>query len=232
MPTDRDVVAVCFDLDRTLCIPDQADADIHAAVFERVDVEPFFTPADVRAVDPEDLPTAHSDREYYEHLYRAIADDVGGDPAHAPPLAEATVEVVDETAVSFRDGAREALDYVRDRYEIGLITNGGEERQSAKLERLGIDDAFDVTVFCDPAGGIEPKPDPAPFERALAALDAPPEQTLYVGDWHGGDVVGAHRAGLQSAWVPLDRPHEEIPADPVPEPTYRLDSMADVPSVL
>lgn len=218
--------AVCFDLDSTLCLPEQTDAAIHDAIFERVDCEPFFTPADVRAVDPEDLPTAESDREYYEFLYRDIVGDAHPKGNVLPDLAAATAEVVDPTAVRFRDGAESVLARARDRYDVGLITNGSEKRQSAKLARLGIDDAFDVTVFADPADGVEPKPDPRPFEIALDAIDATPERTLYVGNWHGGDVVGAHTAGLQSVWVPYERPHETIPEDPEPEPTYRLDSMA------
>ena len=224
--------AVCFDLDSTLCISEQSDADIHDAVFERCEVEPFFSPADVRAVDSAELPTAHSDREYYENLYRAVCADIGGDPTHAPVLAEATVEVVDQTAVTFRDGAREALDHARERYDVGLITNGGAATQSTKLERLGIADAFDATVFCDPANGVEPKPDPTPFERALSALDARPERTLYVGDDHGADVVGAHQVGLRSAWVPCVRHDDTDLGDPEPAPTHRLDSMAKLPSVL
>jgi len=224
--------AVCFDLDSTLCVSEQSDAEIHAAVFDRVDPDPFFSPADVRAVDGADLPTAHSDREFYEHLYRAICANVGGDPAHAPALAEATVEVVDEAAVTFRDGAREALTHVRDRYEVGLITNGGEPTQTAKLERLGVADAFDATVFCDPSDDVEPKPATEPFERALVELGAAPERTLYVGDSHGTDVVGAHRAGLHSAWVPLVRHGTGHPDDPEPEPTYRLDAPEQLPQVL
>ncbi|WP_135363913.1 HAD family hydrolase [Halosimplex halophilum] len=224
--------AVCFDLDSTLCVAEQSDAEIHAAVFDRVGLDPLFSPADVRAVDATDLPTAHSDREFYEHLYRAVCADVGADRAHAPELAEATVEVVDETAVSFREGAREALDHVRERHEVGLVTNGGEATQTAKLERLGVADAFDATVFCDPANGVEPKPDTEPFERVLADLDAPAGRTLYVGDSHGADVVGAHAAGLHSAWVPLVRHDAAPPADPDPAPTHRLDGMAELPDVL
>jgi len=224
--------AVLFDLDSTLCLSDQSDEEIHGAVFDRVGVEPFFTVADVRGVDSSEIPTAHSEREFYEHLYRAVVADVGGEPSHVPALAEATVDVVDETAVSFREGAREALEYARERYEVGLVTNGGEETQREKLERLGIADAFDVTVFCDPANGVDPKPATEPFERALSALEASAERAVYVGDSHGADVVGAHRAGLQSVWAPPNRPHEEYPSDPDPAPTHRLESLADLPRVV
>jgi HAD superfamily hydrolase (TIGR01509 family) len=216
--------AVLFDLDSTLCLSDQSDEEIHQAVFERVDVDPFFSVADVRGVDSADVPTAHSEREFYENLYRAVVADVGGDLSHVPALVEATVDVVDETTVSFREGAREALDYARERCAVGLVTNGGEETQTA--------DAFDVTVFCDPANGIDPKPATEPFERALSALDASAERAVYVGDSREADVVGAHRAGLRSVWTPPNRPHEEYPDDPDPAPTHRLDSIRELPDVL
>ena len=224
--------AVLFDLDSTLCVSEQSDHEIHEAVFERVDVEPFFSPADVRAVDGEDIAVADSQRGFYENLYRAVAADVGGDPAHAPALAEATVEVVDETAVRFREGAQRALARAREHAAVSLVTNGGEATQTAKLERLGIADAFDVTVFCDPQAGTPPKPDPAPFREALAALDATPERTVYVGDSLDHDVAGASRIGMVSVWVPLDRPHGEVPDDPEPMPTHRVDSPADLKRVL
>jgi len=224
--------AVLFDLDSTLCVSEQSDHDIHEAVFDRVDVDPFFSPADVRGIDPDDVPTASTDRGYYEGLYRAVAGDVGGDPAHAPELAAATVEVVDETAVRFREGAERALAEARERHDLGLVTNGGEATQAAKLERLGIADAFDATVFCDPQAGTPPKPDPAPFRQALTALDTTPERAVYVGNSHGHDVVGAERAGIASVWAPFERPHETVPEDPDPAPTYRLDSLADLSTVL
>jgi putative hydrolase of the HAD superfamily len=230
MPAD----AVLFDLDSTLCVSERSDHEIHEAVFDRVDAEPFFSPADVRAVDSEDLPTAHSDRGFYENLYAAVTADVGRDPGEIPlgELAAATVEVVDETAVTFRDGGREALEYARERGPVGLVTNGGETNQRAKLEQLGIADAFDATVFCDPAAGVHPKPHPAPFRRALDGLNATPERSVYVGDSLGADVAGANDLGMTSVWVPFERPHEDLPADPDPEPTYLLDSPAELPDVL
>lgn len=224
--------AVLFDLDSTLCVSEQTDHEIHAAVFDRVDVEPFFSPADVRGVDSTEMPAAASEVEFYEALYRAVAADVGGDPGHAPELAEATVDVVDETAVRFREGAEAALDYARERYDVGLVTNGGERLQRRKLERLAVADAFDATVFCDPEAGIRPKPHPAPFRAALSALDVSADRCVYVGDSLDHDVTGANHVGLNSVWVPLDRPHEDLPDDPDPEPTHRLDSLAELPAVL
>lgn len=228
------VDAVCFDLDSTLCLSNQSDQEIHSAVFERAGVDPLFTPEDVRAVDSADVETAASDAAFYTNLYREVIKNssVDPEPSVLERLGEITVDVVDEADVSFRPGAKEALDHVSEQYPLGLITNGGEQTQGAKLERLGISDYFDVTVFCDPARGVEPKPATEPFEQALAGLPSAPETTVYVGDSHSSDVVGAHRAGLQSVWVPPDRPHETQPSDPDPAPTHRLSSVADITTLL
>lgn len=231
-----DIDAVCFDLDSTLCVSNQSDSEIHEAVFDRAGIDPLFSPEDVRAVDSSDLESASFDANFYASLYRAAVanrsttSDV--DPSLFDELGEITADVVDQTDVSFRPGADDMLAYARDRYDVGLITNGVERAQRAKLETLGIADTFDVVVYCDPATGIDPKPATEPFRRAISGLSASAENTVYVGNDHGTDVVGAHAAGLQSAWLPLDRPTETIPSAPEPTPTYRFEAPADLRTIL
>lgn len=220
--------AVVFDLDNTLCVPRYEDEEIHRRIFERVDVESFFEPADVRAVDPADLPPAESSREHYVNLYRAVAQNVGDDASAAEALADATVEVLDPSTVVFREGARDAFRYVRDRYDVGLLTMGYADGQRTKVEALGIEDDLDAVVICDPATDDALKPDPDPFREVLGVLDVSPADALYIGDSLGGDVRGAHNAGMESAWVPTGETSDE----PDPEPTYLLDSPAELRDVL
>lgn len=240
--------AVVFDLDNTLCVPRYEDEEIHRRIFERVGVEPFFEPADVHAVDPADLPPAASSHEHYANLYRAVAERVDGgpsvtenvagspsvsetddgDPSVVAALADATVEVLDPSTVVFREGARDAFRYVRDRYVVGILTVGYAEGQRTKIEALGIGDDVDAVVICDPATDDALKPDPEPFREVVSALDVSPADALYVGDSLGGDVRGAHNAGMESAWVPTGESSDE----PDPEPTYVLDSPAGLRDVL
>lgn len=229
-----DIDAVCFDLDSTLCVSNQSDEEIHQAVFDRVGVDPFFTPADLRAVDSADIETAQSDVEFYTNLYRATVAtlETDPDPSLLAELGEVTADVVDQTDVSFRPGAEDALVYASERYEVGLVTNGGERTQTEKLDHLGIADAFDVAVFCDPTKGIDPKPATEPFQRALSGLSATAERTVHIGNDHSCDVAGAHAAGLQSVWVPMDRPHETHSNALDPAPTYRLESPAELSTIL
>jgi UDP-N-acetylglucosamine 2-epimerase (non-hydrolysing) len=93
-------------------------------------------------------------------------------------------------------GVREALEDLRQRVPIGLVTDGDPELQESKLRALGLHDAFDVVVFSDMLGPLERKPSPEPFRRALAALEVDPGHAVYVGDNPVKDVTGALTAGL------------------------------------
>jgi putative hydrolase of the HAD superfamily len=222
--------AVVFDLDSTLCVPTQDDEAIHDAIFERVSVDPFFEPADFHAVEFDALPEPDSETEHYRQMYEAAADVAGADPDDVVlrDLAEATLEVMDNDAVTFRPGAEEALAYAREHYAVGLLTAGSEATQREKLAALGIRDAFDATVYCGPADDVETKPHPEPFELVLDDLGVRAERAVYVGDRLHGDVTGAHNAGMQSVWVPLG----DEPTDPEVSPSHRLDSLADLPEVV
>jgi HAD superfamily hydrolase (TIGR01509 family) len=223
-----DVDAVIFDLDDTICVHEQDGREIHDAVFDRAGVDPFFEPPDLYALDTDDLPPADSEREYFEHVYRKLAGTVGGDPAHAEPLAAATVEVLDYTQVSFRDGAERALAAARENGPVGLVTNGTERAQTTKLSALGIRDAFDTAVFCGPGTEVPGKPDPTPLERALDELGVSAEHALNVGDSAKLDVRGAHNVGIRSVWVPCDATDRR----PDPEPDYVLSGVGELEELL
>ncbi|RQG97967.1 HAD family hydrolase [Natrarchaeobius chitinivorans] len=196
--------AVCFDLDNTLCEPTQDASTLLERTFKRAGLEQFCTPADLRAAVPA-LPTAETDREFYEHLFSEVATRANVDPAVSSRLTDWYLEIRDPTAVRFRPGAAAALEYASERGRVGLITNGGRTTQTKKLRELGIDDAFDVCVFTEPSAGIYPKPDGAPFEYALSELEATPETTIHVGDSLHADVAGANAMGLDSAWIDTGR---------------------------
>jgi len=219
--------AVLFDLDRTLCVGTQDEDDLLEEAFDRAGVDQFCTIPDLVAVS-DDLPTAESDVEFYELGLRAVAETRRADPADAPAVARAYADLVDHSAVDFRPGARTALEVAGEHYAVGLITNGGEEKQTTKLETLGIADAFDVQIFADPANGVQPKPDPEPFSRALSALEVEPEDAVHVGDSLACDVAGANQFGLTSVWVPF----EDGSRSEGPTPSHVLDTPGDLPTIL
>lgn len=253
--------AVVFDLDGTLCVSRLSDAEIQRRVADRVGVRLPWTPADLRATPDEAIETPTSRAEFFEHLYRAVVERIDcrlhaeDDADLLAELGRVTATVNDPGDVVFRDGAESALAAVRDRCPggVGLVTNGPESTQGAKLATLGIADAFDATVFCSPSGDVPAKPDPAPIRRAVSTLDAGQStldagpsvvdgdsstldgdlsRAVFVGNDHAVDVVAGHRAGVDTVWVPTDRPHEQPPTDPEPAPTHRLDGVGGVASLI
>ncbi|MFC6717131.1 HAD family hydrolase [Natrialbaceae archaeon GCM10025810] len=222
--------AICFDLDRTICEPTRETDSVLEAAFARAGVDPFCTAAEMRAAVPS-LPTAETDREFFELLFAELAGRTGVDPALAPTLAESYLAERDPTAVRFRPGAEAALEYARERAPVGLITNGGRETQTRKLRALGIEDTFDAAVFTEPSAGIYPKPDLAPFEHALGTLGADPHEAIHVGDSLHADVAGANAVGMDSAWLSaIDGPDASASADH--RPTYELPSLESFETIV
>jgi len=92
-------------------------------------------------------------------------------------------------------GTREALERIRQRYAIAVISNA-DGRIDAVLSRCGICDCFASITDSGHIG--HEKPHPAIFAAALEQMKADPAESLYVGDVYSVDYVGARNAGMQA----------------------------------
>lgn len=100
-----------------------------------------------------------------------------------------------------RVGALQVLAWLQARaIALGLVTNGAETIQQAKVDALGIRSSFAAIVISESAG--VQKPDPRIFRLALSSLGVAPEQAWYVGDHPHNDVWGAAQIGMTSIWLP------------------------------
>ncbi|MFD1585368.1 HAD family hydrolase [Halorientalis brevis] len=219
MPTDP-VDAVFLDMDGTLCEYRQSSAELLARAFDRLDVDPFFTAETYRNQLFSQIVTDETKAERREQAFITLAELDDRDPAVGRRLAAVYASMRDHRDVEPLPGALDALDSLRERYDLALVTNGGPEMQDPKLAALDVEDAFDVIVY----GGYDttPKPEPGPFHEALYALDATPGRVVHVGNSVRFDVWGADAAGIKSA---LLRPDGDEPAT---APDYLLRSMADL----
>lgn len=101
-----------------------------------------------------------------------------------------TLEDPDVPAVLRALGARYRLGIVSN-YPFGPVVSGS-------LERIGVADVIETVVVSGEIGWA--KPHPEIFRHALAAMDADPARTLFVGDNPIADMQGAKRAGMTTAW--------------------------------
>ena len=128
-----------------------------------------------------------------------------------------------------KDGVFEALDYVKGRYKIGLISVTGVSPGRLVRETLkdhGVLDYFDVLTFSDEVKLV--KPNPGLFTACLDLLDVAPEKAVHVGDSFKSDIVGAIDSGMKTIWVKT-REQEQKPGY---SPDAVISSLLEFPEAL
>lgn len=104
-------------------------------------------------------------------------------------------------------------------YQLGLITNTFTPMwmRDKELQAWGLLDYFPVRVTSGDTGYI--KPHPAIFWRALGALGALPERSVFVGDRPANDIAGANAVGMITVLISpvhmlsLQKEWTGVPAD-------------------
>jgi len=144
--------------------------------------------------------------EGYEALARLFADGVRGNTFNAwlaiydQPAGRVPelVAVYREHAPALRPfpGIPELLDALKPHCALGLLGDGYLDVQRKKLAALGLAHRFDAVVFTDEWGRDAWKPDTRAFLTIIERLGVPAAETVYVGDNHLKDFLGARRAGM------------------------------------
>jgi putative hydrolase of the HAD superfamily len=117
-----------------------------------------------------------------------------------------------------------ALDALRTRYKVGLVSDAQRVFVDAELEMTGLASRFDAVVISGDHGYH--KPDERLFSRALELLDVPPNRALYVGDNVGRDICGAKAAQMTAIF--LDRSEEADPSTFSCTPDRVVHSMSEL----
>lgn len=123
--------------------------------------------------------------------------------------------------------AREALEYLRPRYRMYILSNGFAELQARKMKSAGIAHYFDGVVLSEDIG-IN-KPHPAIFEHALRMADVSEEKALMIGDNYEVDIEGALAVGIDQVFYNVGN----ITLPPgKPMPTYTILSLLELKGLL
>ncbi|WP_422105751.1 YjjG family noncanonical pyrimidine nucleotidase [Winogradskyella sp.] len=93
-------------------------------------------------------------------------------------------------------GASEVLDYLGDKYELHIITNGFEEAQERKLKNSNIRHYF-KTITNSEMVGVK-KPNPKIFNFALDVANANADESIMIGDSLEADIEGAEGVGMDT----------------------------------
>jgi putative hydrolase of the HAD superfamily len=103
----------------------------------------------------------------------------------------------------------EVLEYLNDRYELHIITNGFEEVQHIKIENSGLKPFFKKVITSEQVGAR--KPDPLIFHFALSEAKGNISESLMIGDDLGADILGAQNVGMDHVYFnPKNLAHSEV----------------------
>jgi HAD superfamily hydrolase (TIGR01549 family) len=128
--------------------------------------------------------------------------------------------------VRLRLGARRVVETLRARgYAIGILTDGPDDTQRAKLERVRLADLIDAMAVWDETGLR--KPDPRAFIGIASTLGSLPQDTVMIGNSYNLDAIGALRAGYRHAiWLTSSRRREVDPR------ISRVRRLEEIPAIL
>jgi HAD superfamily hydrolase (TIGR01549 family) len=139
--------------------------------------------------------------------------------AHMATIADATVFPEEHAAL---------LASLRPRYRIGVVSNFDDTATAYEiLIRHRILPQVDTVVVSE-AVGLR-KPHPALVRVGLDALGLAPGEALFVGDTFAEDVVAAHAAGVDAAWI--DARGEGPPATGRPA-EYTVRTLPEIAGIL
>lgn len=111
-------------------------------------------------------------------------------------------------------------------YSPALVSNASDHTEWI-LDRLGLRDHFDVTVFSHRVGKLTPHP--GIYLHAVDRLGIPGSRCAFVGDGRGDALQGARGVGMTSVLVDRRSEHSAFARA---EADFVVDDLADVPEVL
>jgi len=114
----------------------------------------------------------------------------------------------------------------KEKYKIGIITDGNVSRQKRKIMNYSLDELVDVIVYTKT---LEPKPSKLPFIEALNKVDVAPSNGYYVADNPHLDFKGANDVGFTTIRI-MRGEFMKVPSDNLVK--YTINNLKELCEVL
>lgn len=124
-----------------------------------------------------------------------------GAPTDLVPDLLAAFRGVDPERLEPYPGVVDALETLRERVPVAIVTDGDVTGQRRKVAALDVAHLVDAVVYSDSAGREYRKPHPRPFTDALWMLGVPSGSAVMIGDRPEKDVAGALGVGMRAVRV-------------------------------
>lgn len=130
-------------------------------------------------------------------------------------------------------GVRRTLGEIEPQFRLGVLSNTRTATRveiSALLSELGLARHFQAIITSSDIGWR--KPHPLAFEAAVAALRAPADRVVMVGNDLEADVAGAKAMGLRTVHLAWSPRYRQTPAGPAEQATVTISDFDDLPVAL
>ncbi|MEY4963548.1 MAG: hypothetical protein RLZZ323_867 [Bacteroidota bacterium] len=200
---NKQIQHVFFDLDHTLWDFDKNSEMAFATIFKQH--HPEIAIADFIAkyapINQACWKLYQYDKITHEELrYKRLKDSFD---ALGYSISDAAIHQMADDYITFLpdnnhlfDGAIEILDYLNEKYQLHIITNGFANVQYKKITNSKIDTYF-KTITNSEMAGVK-KPNPIIFQHALDLAQARKENSIMIGDCLEADVRGALDFGIDA----------------------------------
>lgn len=128
-----------------------------------------------------------------------------------------TYHVERQAALSLFPEALQVVRALHEDYPLGMITNGPADIQAQEIQKLNIGEYFDHVLIEGEVGFG--KPDPRLFTMAQERQQCQPHELLFIGNSYKHDVVPASEAGWKTVWI--RRPSDVPPSSRTGKPEER-----------
>lgn len=120
--------------------------------------------------------------------------------------------------------AKEALEHLKDKYKLHILTNGFNDVQGIKMKSSGIAHYFEHVITSDMANAK--KPDIKIYDYALKAINSTSDKVIMIGDRMETDILGAMSSGIDQIYYnPKSIEHNE-------EVTYEIRCLSEISELL
>ena len=217
------IKGIFFDLDDTLILCEPAMEEAHAVCADKLGIPTQTITQSINAIYAEEfdfgcpgypLLKTLTPTEFRRILTQKAFHNLGiqADVEEILRLYESE----EQSRIRAFDDTHEVLTRLRERFPLGIITNGPSLMQREKIGRLGLAIYFDP-IIVDTEVGYS-KPHPHIFSHAAQVSKLAPENLLFVGNSLTADIAGANGAGWTSVWV---NTYEEACGEHVPHHEIR-----------
>ncbi len=118
----------------------------------------------------------------------------------------------------------EILEYLSEKYNVFIITNGFKEVQYEKLRNAKIAKYFKHVFVSEEIGAM--KPNPLIFKEALRLSNSSADKSIMIGDDFAVDILGAKAVGIDQIYF---NPENEIQKESA---TYEIKSLKEIFDIL